>query len=528
MFDYSPAYPSQRSPLMAGNVVSTSQPLAAQAGLAMLARGGNAVDAAIATAACLAVVEPTMNGIGSDGFCILWDGQSLQGLNASGRAPAAWSPDRFKGRDTMPLYGWDAVTVPGAVSQWVELSRRYGKLPFADLIEPAIRYARDGFAVSPIVARQWALAVPKLKGQPGWAEHFMPRGRAPGAGDIFRSADQARTLERIANTNGEAFYRGELAAQMVAHAKAHGGVMTERDLGEHACEWVGTISQTYHGVELHEIPPNGQGIAALIAAGVLEHLNVRQYALDSTPFWHLMMEAMRVGFTDAYEMVADEKYLRRKSSEMLDAARLSNCAVGISSTRAGDYSGCVPPRGGTVYLTTADASGMMVSFIQSNYMGFGSGIVVPNTGISLQNRGAGFTLKPGHANEVGGRKRPRHTILPAFLTRDGKPLCSFGVMGGVMQPQGHLQMLVRMVDYAQNPQTALDAPRFCIQEDGTVKMESPFDAQAFEALKAMGHPVIRTEPHALDYGAGQIIWRLDTGQYVAGSDRRRDGGAVGF
>jgi gamma-glutamyltranspeptidase/glutathione hydrolase len=227
-------------------------------------------------------------------------------------------------------------------------------------------------------------------------------------------------------------------------------------------------------------------------------------------------------------MVADEKYLRRKSSEMLDAARLKRAASGISSVRAGDYSGCVPPRGGTVYLTTADASGMMVSFIQSNYMGFGSGIVVPNTGISLQNRGAGFTLKKGHANEVGGRKRPRHTILPAFLTRDGKPLCSFGVMGGVMQPQGHLQMLVRMVDYAQNPQTALDAPRFCIQEDGTVKMESPFDAQAFDALKAMGHPLLRTEPHALDYGAGQIIWRLDTGQYVAGSDRRRDGGAVGF
>jgi gamma-glutamyltranspeptidase / glutathione hydrolase len=527
MFDYTPTYPSQRSSVMARNVVATSQPLAAQAGLAMMQRGGNAVDAAIATAICLTIVEPTMNGIGSDAFCILWDGQSVQGLNASGRAPAAWSPARFAGRDAMPLYGWDAVTVPGAVSQWVELSRRYGKLPFAQLFEPAIHYARDGFAVSPVVARQWAMAAPKLKDQPGWAEHFMRNGRTPHAGEIFKSEDQARTLEAIAQSKGEAFYRGALAEKMIAHARAHGGAMTMDDLAAHTCDWVGTLAQRYHGVELHEIPPNGQGIAALIAAGVLEHLNIKQHALDSTGFWHAMMEAMRVGFTHAYEHVADEKYLRRKSHELLTPDFLKTCAVGTSSTQAGSYAGCVPPRGGTVYLTTADASGMMVSFIQSNYMGFGSGVVVPGTGIALQNRGAGFTLKKGHANEVGSGKRPRHTIVPAFITRDGKPLCSFGVMGGVMQPQGHLQMLVRMLDYGQNPQTALDAPRFCIQEDGTVKMESHFGEPQFEALKNMGHPVIRTAPHALDYGAGQIIWRMENGQYVAGSDMRRDGGVVG-
>lgn len=528
MFNFSPAYASQRSPLIAGNVVSTSQPLAAQSGLQMLLRGGNAVDAAIATAICLTVVEPTMNGIGSDAFCILWDGTSLQGLNASGRSPKAWTPARFAGREHMPLYGWDAVTVPGCVSQWVELSRRYGKLPFADLFEPAIRYARDGFAVSPIVARQWALAAPRLKDQPGWAAHFMPNGRVPMAGEIFKSPEQARTLELIAHTNGEAFYRGELADKMVAHARAHGGAMTHEDLAAHTCDWVGTIAHPYHGVELHEIPPNGQGIAALIAAGVLECLEVQQHALDSTGFWHAMLEAMRVGFTHAYEHVADPTYLRRNSAELLTTEFLRKCAAGIRREAAGDYSGCIPPRGGTVYLTTADASGMMVSFIQSNYMGFGSGVVVPGTGIAMQNRGAGFTLKKGHPNEVGGGKRPRHTILPAFITREGKPLCSFGVMGGVMQPQGHLQMLVRMIDYAQNPQTALDAPRFCIQEDGTVKVEAHFPAEPFDELKAMGHPLVRTPAHALDYGAGQIIWRMDNGLYIAGSDMRRDGSAVGF
>ena len=531
MFNYAPAYPSQRSPVMASNIVSTSQPLATQAGMSIYARGGNAVDAAIATAITLTVVEPSMNGIGSDAFCILWDGQSIQGLNASGRAPAAWSPARFAGREAMPLYGWDAVTVPGAVSQWVELSRRYGKLPFADLFEPAIRYARDGFLVSPILARQWANAVEKLKDQLGWAAHFMPNRRAPKAGERFVSADKVRTLERIAATEGEAFYRGELAAKMVAHSKANGGAMTEADLAAHACDWVGTISQRYRGYELHEIPPNGQGIAALVAAGVLEHFDLSNVIVDSVEFWHLQMEAMRLGFTDAYEMVADDQYLRRKSSDLLDLSHQKALASTISRDKAGSYAGCVPPRGGTVYLTTADSSGMMVSFIQSNYMGFGSGVVVPGTGISMQNRGAGFTLKKGHVNEVGGGKRPRHTILPAFITKDGKPQCSFGVMGGVMQPQGHLQMLVRMTDYQQNPQSALDAPRFCIQEDGTVKMESQFSAEVFDALKAMGHPVVKSEPQALDYGAGQIIWKLDdssaVASYVVGSDMRRDGCAAG-
>lgn len=531
MFNYAPTYPSSRSPVLANNIVATSQPLATQAGMSMYARGGNAVDAAVATAITLTVVEPSMNGIGSDAFCILWDGQSIQGLNASGRAPAAWSPARFAGREAMPIYGWDAVTVPGAVSQWVELSRRYGKLPLADLFEPAIRYARDGFIVSPILARQWANAVEKLKDQPGWAAHFMPNGRAPKAGERFVSADKVRTLELIAATQGEAFYKGELAAKMAAHSKANGGAMTEADLAAHTCDWVGTISQNYRGYALHEIPPNGQGIAALIAAGVLEEFDLSNVALDSVEFWHLQMEAMRVGFTDAYEMVADDKYLRRKSADLLTESHKKNRASMISRTQAGSYAGCVPPRGGTVYLTTADASGMMVSFIQSNYMGFGSGIVVPGTGIAMQNRGAGFTLKKDHPNEVGGGKRPRHTILPAFITKDAKPVCSFGVMGGVMQPQGHLQMLVRMTDYQQNPQTALDAPRFCIQEDGTVKLESQFSAHVFEGLKAMGHPVVRSEPHALDYGSGQIIWKLHSdggvASYVAGSDMRRDGHAAG-
>jgi gamma-glutamyltranspeptidase / glutathione hydrolase len=526
MFNYAPT-PSYRSPVMARNVVATSQPLAVHAGMQMLARGGNAVDAAIAAAATLTVVEPSMNGIGADAFCILWDGSSIQGLNASGRSPAAWSPARFAGREAMPIYGWDAVTVPGAVSAWVALSERYGKLPFADVLAPAIACARDGFIVSPVVARQWAYAVDKLKDQPGWAAHFLINGRAPAAGELFLSTDKVRTLEAIAETKGEAFYRGELARKMAAHAAEQGGAMTEADLAAHRCDWVGTIAQNYRGYTLHEIPPNGQGVAALIAAGVLNHFDLAPHGSESPEALHLQLEAMRIGFTDAYEMVADAAHLKTIPAQSLAAKRLAQHAAEISPTRAGSYAGCIPPRGGTVYLTTADASGMMVSFIQSNYMGFGSGVVVPGTGISMQNRGAGFTLKRGHPNEVGGGKRPRHTILPAFITKDGAPVCSFGVMGGVMQPQGHLQMMVRMVDYGQNPQAALDAPRFCIQEDGTVKGESSMDTKTVAALQALGHPIIHSEPHALDYGAGQIIWKLEHG-YVAGSDMRRDGHAAGM
>jgi gamma-glutamyltranspeptidase/glutathione hydrolase len=514
-------------PVLAANAVATSQPLAAQAGLRMLMQGGNAADAIVATAITLTVVEPVTNGIGSDAFALLWDGATLHGLNASGRAPAAWSPDRFAGRERMPIVGWDAVTVPGAVSAWVEVSRRFGRLPFAALFEPAIDYASGGFLVSPTVARQWAAQVERLADQPGFAEAFLPGGRPPAPGTRFRFPDQARTLRAIADSAGEAFYRGELAERIVQASRAGGGVLAMEDLAAHRCEWVGPIGQDYRDVRLHEIPPNGQGIAALIALGILRHFDLPRLPPDSPESLHLQIEAMKLAFADVHRHVADPAHMRVASNDLLDPAYLHQRAARIDRARAQDFGAGVPPRSGTVYLAAADAGGMMVSYIQSNYMGFGSGVVVPGTGISLQNRGAGFTLEPGHPNRVGPRKRPFHTIIPGFVTHAGRPLMSFGVMGGDMQAQGHVQMTVRLADYEQNPQAAADAPRWKVMADGSVSVEHHLPADAVAGLTARGHRVRQTERWNLEFGAAQLIQRMDGG-YLAASEPRRDGHAVGF
>src|SRR5262245_26864375 len=317
-FDWQFPYPSQRMPVLARNIVATSQPLAAQAGLSMMHKGGNAVDAILATAITLTVVEPTSNGIGSDAFCILWDGKKLHGLNASGRSPTGWNLERFKGKTAMPTRGWDAVTVPGAVSAWAELSGRFGKLPFADLFEPAIRYASDGYMVSPTISRLWAKQVPDLKDVPGFAEHFMPRGRAPGAGEKFTAPAHARTLKRIAETRGEAFYKGDLAEKMAAHARQHGGVMTAGDLAAHRSDWVEPLAHDYRGYTLHEIPPNTQGIAAQIALGILEGFDLGALPVDSADSLHLQIEAMRLAFADAYEYVSDSDTMRVTNADLLD------------------------------------------------------------------------------------------------------------------------------------------------------------------------------------------------------------------
>jgi gamma-glutamyltranspeptidase/glutathione hydrolase len=404
-------------PILARNVVATSQPLAAQAGLRMLMKGGSAVDAVLATAIALTVLEPTSNGIGSDAFAILWDGKKLQGLNASGRSPAAWTPERFTGMQEMPMRGWDSVTVPGAVSAWVELSAKYGKLPFADLFEPAIKYAADGYMVSPTIARLWSKQVPELESLPGYAEAFMPKGRAPQAGETFVFPEQARTLKLIAESKGEAFYRGELAEKIVAHSKQYGGAMTMDDLAAHKLDWVEPIGQDYRGYRLHEIPPNGQGIGALMTLGILENFDMAAMPVDSADSLHVQIEAMKLAFADIYEYVSDAATMRVKPSEMLDKAYLKERAKLIDMKRAQDPKFGMPPRGGTVYLTAADASGMMVSYIQSNFAGFGSGVVVGGTGISMQNRGYGFSLRPDHANVVAPRKRPFQTIIPAFVTK---------------------------------------------------------------------------------------------------------------
>lgn len=520
---------SARSAVLGRNAVSTSQPLAAQAGLRMLLAGGNAVDAALAAAMALTVVEPTGCGLGSDAFAIVWDGKELHGLNASGRSPAAWSADRFKGQSSMPLKGWDTVTVPGAVSAWSALSRRFGRLPFAELAGPAISYARHGFPVSPIISRLWALGATRLGDQPGFAECFLPQGRAPLASEMFRSEAHARSLEAIAASHGDAFYRGPLARAMVAHSATCGGVMTEADLADHTVDWCGTLSQSFAGSVVHEVPPNGQGIAALMALGMLEALGIGQHPVDHVDTVHCAIEAMKLAFADLYHYNADPAAMRVEPSALLAPDYLAERAQLIDLHHAGDPVYGAPKPGGTVYVAAADASGMMVSFIQSNYMGFGSGVVVPGTGISLQNRGHDFSLVNGHANQVGPAKRPSHTIIPAFaMHADGTPQMAFGVMGGPMQSQGHLQMAMRVLCYGQNPQAAADAPRWRVTGGRGVAFEPSFDPEVARALAARGHAVqIEDGDGVFAFGGAQLIQKQG-GTYVAGSDPRKDGQAVAY
>ena len=526
-FDWHLPYSSRRQPILARNVVATSQPLATQAGMAMLQRGGNAMDAALATAIALTVVEPCSNGIGSDLFAILWDGRELVGLNASGRAPAAVRPARYAGLTGIPERGWEAVTIPGAVSAWAALSQRFGVLPFADLFVPAIRYARDGYLVSPVVAEKWALATTVLPHDLGFAEHFLPRGRAPVAGELFQCQAMARTLESIAATRGDAFYRGELAQTMVAHAKAHGAMHTLGDFAEHTVDWVQPLGLDYASTTVHEIPPNGQGIAALMAFGMLRAFDLKSLPADSIASQHLQIEAMKLAFADAYRYVSDPRTMELSPSALLDPDYLAARARMIDPKRAQDFGPGDPPRGGTVYLCAADESGMMVSLIQSNYMGFGSGVVVPGTGISLQNRGVGFSVVPGHPNEIGGGKRPFQTIIPGFLTREGAPLAAFGVMGGPIQPPAHVQTMVRLLTHEMNPQAVLDAPRWKLNGGMSVDLEPSASLELRLGLTALGHEIKSVADSYMDYGAGQIIVRTDAG-YAAASDPRRDGQAAGY
>jgi len=524
------AYPSRRSPVLADNMVAASQPLAAQAGLSMLARGGNAADAAIATAITLALVEPTGNGIGSDAFAILWDGKELHGLNASGRAPAAWTPERFARYDAMPMHGLDAGTVPGAVSASVAISVRFGTLPFETLFEPAIGYAANGFAVTPKIAQGWEKGSALLKDHPGFAETFMPGGQAPRAGDRYVSPGFADSLRQIAETKGKAFYEGALAEAMVAFSDQHGGAMTREDLADHRADWCGTISKGYGDTTLHEIPPNGQGIAALMALGMLAHTDLDTLDADDPRALHLQIEALKLALADAAAYVADiEAMTAVTPDDLLDDGYLAARARLIDPDRAQAFGAGAPTRGGTVYLSAVDASGMMVSYIQSQYAGFGSGIAVPGTGIHLQNRGWGFSLDPASPNCVGPRKRPFHTIIPAFLMGPTAPIMSFGVMGGPMQAQGHVQMVLRTQLWQQDVQMAVDAPRWRATQGLGVAVETTFPAATLEALAEMGHQLDREEPDtAFGFGGAQLIHRLPSGGYAGGSDPRKDGCAVGF
>lgn len=505
--------------------VATSQPLAALAGMEMLWQGGNAVDAAVATAITLTVLEPTSNGIGSDAFALVWDGK-LHGLNASGRSPQALTIEHFAGMGRVPDQHWLSVTVPGAVSAWRSLWERWGRLPFEQLFAPAIRYAEEGYPVSPETALAWRQAEKTYLPLQGaefqaFKQVFFPSDRAPAAGEIWRSPAHAETLRAIAQSGGESFYTGALAAKTAAFAAATGGLLTQADFVAHRAEWVEPIATNYRNLTVWEIPPNGQGIAALMALNLLEGFDLSHYPRESPEVYHWQIEAMKLAFADAHRYVADADAMTLKHPELLskEYARdrrqlMTHTAIPLAEPGL--------PNGGTVYLAAA-AGDLMVSFIQSNYMGFGSGILVPGTGIALHNRATGFTLEPGHPNQIAPNKRPFHTIIPGFLTRDGQPLGPFGVMGGPMQPQGHLQVVVNLVDYGMNPQAALDAPRWQFVQDNRVLLESTVSPTIATALADRGHII---QPGNF-FGRGQIILR-ENGVLIAASEPRADGLALAW
>jgi gamma-glutamyltranspeptidase/glutathione hydrolase len=524
-----------RKPLFASNgVVATSQPLAAQAGLAALKQGGNAVDAALAAAITLTVVEPVSCDVGGDLFALVWDGKQLHGLNGSGRAPGGLTPEevRKRGHDTMPEQGWLSVTVPGVPAAWSDLHQRLGRLPFVALFESAIAYARKGYPVSPLVSWYWRWGVEDTHAQLQGEEYrsfgavFAPGGHIPQTGEIWRNPDLAWTLERIAESGGQDFYAGEIAGKIAAFSAETGGVLTLDDLSTHRSTWVEPISTTYRGYEVWELPPNGQGLAALIALNMLEGFDLAKYPRESAERYHLQIEAMKLAFVEAQRYMADPERVSVPTSDLLskEFAARRRALIGNQALLPEPSERLT---GDTVYLCTADAEGMMVSLIQSNANSFGSHVVVPGTGMALQNRAASFSLDPSHPNGLEPGKRPFHTIIPGFLTHNGTAIGPFGVMGGHMQPQGHVQMIVNTLDYGLDPQASLEAPRWYWGEERWVQVEPTVAPEIVEALRQRGHEV--NVDDEIDFvGRGQIIWRLPSGVYVAGSEPRADGCALGY
>jgi gamma-glutamyltranspeptidase/glutathione hydrolase len=538
----------QRPPVFApSGMVATSQPLAAAAGLDVLRRGGSAVDAAVAAAIALTIVQPASNGVGGDLFALVWDGSQLHGLNASGRSPGALTlpvaqmaamrtPPRpgagrsFGGDQAgvahLPEQGWPPVTVPGAPAGWRDLHGRFGRLPFAALFADAIRYADDGYPVSPSVARSWARTASWARSElvgPEFEEWHRVYGTAPAVGQRRRNPDAARTLRLIADSKADEFYTGEIAAAVAGHARATGGLLDEQDLAAHRSAWVEPISARYRGADIWELPPNGQGLAALLALKLLD--GVDPAGLSQADWLHWQIEAMKLAFADTHAVVADPDRAPAPISALLADAYAADRRAMIGPRARLPVAGA-PARGGTVYLCATDADGMMVSLIQSNYLGFGSYVVIPGYGFGLQNRGAGFSLDPAHPNVVAGAKRPFHTIIPGFLTRDGEPVGPFGVMGGHMQPQGHVQLISATLDHGLDPQAALGRPRWYWHAGYEVRLEPGFPDDVVGDLENRGHEVTVHDDPAT-FGFGQAIWRTDAG-YVGGSEPRADGVAVGF
>jgi gamma-glutamyltranspeptidase/glutathione hydrolase len=507
-------------------MVATSQPLAAQAGLMILRKGGNAIDAAIATAAALTVVEPGTNGIGGDAFALVWTQGKLHGLNSSGAAPQSLSAHALNkaGVYEIPKYGFIPVTVPGAPASWAELSRRFGKLSLEEVILPAIEYATNGFPVSAGIYWRQATEIFKsqLQGEQfdEWFRVFAPEGHAPHVGQICRFPDHAKTLQEIAETNADSFYRGQLAEKIDRFSKQYGGYIRKEDLAAFKPEWVDPISVNYRGYDVWEIPPNGQGLVALMALNILKGFDFGER--DCVETYHNQIEAIKLAFADGIKYITDPLKMSVKVKDLLSAAYADERRRFIGKEALLPEPGQLP-RGGTVYLSTADGEGNMVSFIQSNYLGFGSGLVVPGTGIALNNRGHNFTLDMSHDNCLEPGKKPFNTIIPGFMTKDGRPVGPFGVMGAYMQPQGHVQMVMNMVDFHLNPQAALDAPRWKWVEGKTVEFEHSTSPHIVEALARKGH-VAKWALGSGSFGRGQIICRdNENGVLVGGSEPRADG-----
>lgn len=527
-------YTSRRRVIYAKNgMVCTGQPLAAQAGLRMLLQGGNAVDAAIATAIALTVVEPTANGLGSDAFALVWIKDKLYGLNGSGYAPAKLTPEALAERgitETIPDRGWQAVTVPGAPSAWAELHKKFGKLPFAKLFEPAIDYAENGFPVSPVAAKFWNRGLEifsEFKDKPefaGWFATFVPEGNAPKAGEIAKLPFHAKTLRLLADTYCESYYRGELAEAIANFSEATNGFIAKGDLASYKAEWVEPISINYRGYDIWEIPPNGHGITALMALNILKGFDFDKK--DTVETYHKQLEAMKLAFVDAKKYVTDPRYMHAKVEDMLSETYAAKRRALIGSEaimpEAGD-----PFCGGTVYMCTADNEGNMVSFIQSNFKGFGSGVVIPGYGVALNDRGCDFKLDPKEENYLVPGKKSYHTIIPGFMTKDGRAVGPFGVMGGYMQPQGHVQVVMNTVDFLMNPQSALDCPRWQWVGEKRVQLEDRVPEEIIEGLKAKGHEIEIMSDYG-SFGRGQIIWRDEEGVLCGATEPRTDGTVAAF
>lgn len=512
-------------PVVQGDdVIATSQPLAAAAGMRMYESGGNAVDAALAAAIALTVVEPVSTGVGGDGFAMLWDGRQPHGLNASGRSPAGWDAAFLAELKTLPARGWNSVTVPGVVAMWRDLSARFGKLPFGALFGPAIGLARGGFTVSPGVAKRWEVQVKGLAAIEGFSETFMPGGAAPAPGQLIRFPALGATLEEIAETDGRSFYEGRLAETMAAHSRECGGRMALRDLAVHRNVWTGTVRCGIFGCELHEMPPNTQGLVVPMALKILSAFDWRSIDPDSGEGMHLQIEAFKLASADIARWLGDPAFMALTPAAFLNDAYLAGRAKMISGN-AQRFGPGLHPEGGTVVVTAADRAGNAISLLQSNYVGFGSGVVVPGTGISLHNRAAGFSLEADWPNGAAREKRPLHSLLPAMVMKHDAPLMALGVSGGNMQPQGQIQLLLRILVKNMPPQEAIDAPRYRHMEGLSLNLEDRVPEAVRSDLARRGH---RTQPIPrgyMDFGSAQVVHRRGTA-WLAATDARKDGTAL--